>query len=48
RLDSLLAHMLVNERSRAAWSRNGLAFAETADLYSLHERAADIILDTRS
>ncbi|MBP8902979.1 MAG: glycosyltransferase family 4 protein [Thiobacillaceae bacterium] len=46
RLDSLLAYMLVNERSRAAWSRNGLAFAETADLYSLHERAADIILAT--
>jgi UDP-glucose:(heptosyl)LPS alpha-1,3-glucosyltransferase len=44
RLDSLLAYMLVNERGRVAWGSNGLAFAETADIYSLHERAADIIL----
>jgi UDP-glucose:(heptosyl)LPS alpha-1,3-glucosyltransferase len=27
-----------------AWSRNGLAFAATADLYSMPQHAADVIL----
>lgn len=43
-LDRLLAEMLTDAPQRAAWGRNGLAFAETADLYSLPQRAADLIL----
>lgn len=43
-LDQALAHMLHNGEARARWRHNGLAFAEHADVYSLHERAADIIL----
>jgi hypothetical protein len=33
----------ARRRARAAWSRNGLAFAETADLYSMPQHA-DVIL----
>jgi UDP-glucose:(heptosyl)LPS alpha-1,3-glucosyltransferase len=36
--------MLTDSAQRAAWSRNGLAFAETADLYSMPQHAADVIL----
>ena len=39
-----LAGMLGDQQQRAAWSRNGLAFAETADLYSMPQHAADVIL----
>ncbi len=43
-LDRYLAEMLADAEQRAAWSRNGLAFADTADLYSMPQRAADVIL----
>ena len=43
-LDRMLAEMLADPAQRAAWGRNGLAFAETADLYSMPQRAADVIL----
>lgn len=43
-LDRTLAAMLGDSAARARWSANGLAFAAHADLYSLPERAADIIL----
>ncbi len=43
-LDRLLAEMLADDAARAAWSRNGLAFADSADLYSMPARAADVIL----
>ena len=39
-----LVDMLDDPQARAAWSRNGLAFAETADLYSMPQYAADLIL----
>ncbi len=43
-LNGYLARMLSDSAQRAAWGRNGLAFAETADLYSMPQRAADVIL----
>ena len=43
-LNQYLAQMLTDTAQRAAWSRNGLAFAETADLYSMPQHAADVIL----
>lgn len=43
-LNQTLAQMLADDAQRAAWGRNGLAYAETADLYSMPERAADVIL----
>ena len=46
-LDRLLAEMLTDDAARARWGTNGLAFAERADLYSLPERAADVILGRR-
>ena len=47
-LDRLLANMLTDEGARQRWHANGLAFAEQADLYSLPERAADVILGVSS
>ncbi|MDR2207865.1 MAG: glycosyltransferase family 4 protein [Azoarcus sp.] len=47
-LDETLAGMLADPEVRARWSRNALAFSEHADIYSLHERAVDFILNTRS
>ena len=47
RLNRLLVEMLVDDGQRAAWQRNGLAFAETADLYSMPQHAADVILAER-
>ncbi|WPC05620.1 glycosyltransferase family 4 protein [Pseudomonas benzenivorans] len=47
RLNRLLAEMLGDDAQRARWQRNGLAFAETADLYSMPQRAADVILAER-
>jgi UDP-glucose:(heptosyl)LPS alpha-1,3-glucosyltransferase len=44
RLNENLANILDDPASRARWSTNGLAFAETADIYSLPERAADVII----
>lgn len=43
-----LADSLRDVALRERWQRNGLAFADTADLYSLPERAADVILQPRS
>ncbi len=43
-LDTALAQMLADSEARARWQSNALAFAEHADLYSLPERAADVIL----
>jgi UDP-glucose:(heptosyl)LPS alpha-1,3-glucosyltransferase len=43
-LTEYLERMLGDADARAAWSRNGLAFAETADLYSMPQHAADVIL----
>ena len=43
-LNQYLARMLTDTAQRAAWGRNGLAFAETADLYSMPQHAADVIL----
>ncbi|MBU1330287.1 MAG: glycosyltransferase family 4 protein [Gammaproteobacteria bacterium] len=43
-LDRYLTEMLADAEQRAVWSRNGLAFADTADLYSMPQRAADVIL----
>ncbi len=40
-----LAEMLTSENA-AAWQANGLAYAAKEDLYSCHERAADIIEET--
>lgn len=39
-----LADMLSDDGARVQWGRNGLAFADKADIYSLPERAADVIL----
>ncbi|MGF6096171.1 glycosyltransferase family 4 protein [Pseudomonas sp. 18175] len=43
-LNQYLTQMLTDTAQRAAWGRNGLAFAETADLYSMPQHAADVIL----
>jgi len=43
-MDGFLQEMLVDREQRAAWQRNALAWAESADIYSNAERAADIIL----
>ncbi|MCY1285659.1 Lipopolysaccharide core biosynthesis protein RfaG [compost metagenome] len=47
-LNRLLAEMLADDAARAAWSRHGLAFADTADLYSMPQHAADVILAERT
>ncbi len=44
RLNRLLVEMLGAAEQRSCWARNGLAFAEVAELYSLPQRAADVIL----
>ncbi|GAB3474443.1 glycosyltransferase family 4 protein [Azotobacter salinestris] len=44
RLSRVLAGMLEDEGQRALHRRNGLAYAATADLYSMPQRAADLIL----
>jgi UDP-glucose:(heptosyl)LPS alpha-1,3-glucosyltransferase len=46
-LNGQLQRLLEDDAARAQWSRNGLAFADTADLYSMPEHAADIILQER-
>jgi len=43
-LDERLAEILRRDDLRADWHENGLRFADHADIYSLPERAADIIL----
>ncbi|MEO4045475.1 glycosyltransferase family 4 protein [Pseudomonas sp. CAU 1711] len=47
-LNRLLVEMLSDEAARARWGANGLAFADTADLYSMPQRAADVILAERA
>ncbi|MBS7662265.1 glycosyltransferase family 4 protein [Pseudomonas lalucatii] len=47
RLNRLLVEMLGDDAQRARWRRNGLAFADSADLYSMPQRAADVILAER-
>jgi UDP-glucose:(heptosyl)LPS alpha-1,3-glucosyltransferase len=44
KLNAALARMLADESLRRAAAKNALAYATTADLYSLPERAADLIL----
>lgn len=44
----MLAEMLANDAARAKWGANGLAFADSADLYSMPQRAADVILAERA
>jgi len=46
-LNSQLKRLLEQDEARAEWARNGLAFAATADLYSMPEHAADVILQER-
>ncbi|MGL4315191.1 MAG: glycosyltransferase family 4 protein [Pseudomonas sp.] len=48
RLNAMLAEMLSDAEARAKWSANGLAFADTADLYSMPQHAADVILAERA
>jgi len=43
-LNARLATLLGDSGLRARWSRSGLAFAASADLYSMPQRAADVIL----
>lgn len=43
-LNDYLKTMLSDDAARAKWSLNGLAFADTADLYSMPQHAADVIL----
>ncbi|MNE89928.1 Lipopolysaccharide core biosynthesis protein RfaG [compost metagenome] len=47
RLNHALADMLADDRRRAFWGRNGLAYADCADLYSMPQKAADVILAER-
>lgn len=46
-LNRYLQRMLEDDDARAAWSANGLAFADSADIYSMPEHAADVILEAR-
>ncbi|UUY09936.1 glycosyltransferase family 4 protein [Pseudomonas sp. J452] len=48
RLNAMLTEMLTDVEARAKWSANGLAFADTADLYSMPQHAADVILAERA
>ena len=43
-LDTTLANMLSDREARAYWQAKALAFADTADIYSNAERAAELIL----
>jgi UDP-glucose:(heptosyl)LPS alpha-1,3-glucosyltransferase len=47
RMDQLLTGMLLDGGARVRWQANALNFAETADIYSNAERAADLILKDR-
>ena len=46
-MDGFLQEMLVDREQRQRWQANALAWAETADIYSNAERAAEIILKDR-
>lgn len=43
-MDQMLQKMLVDRKKRQLWQESALRWAETADIYSNAERAADIIL----
>lgn len=43
-LNLCLGEMLAEGEQRAQWARNGRAFADTADIYSMPQHAADVIL----
>ncbi len=43
-LNQYLSRMLADDQARADWARNGLVFADSADLYSMPQHAADVIL----
>ena len=43
-LDTTLANMLSDREARARWQAKALSFADTADIYSNAERAAELIL----
>ncbi|MDX5444675.1 MAG: glycosyltransferase family 4 protein [Zoogloeaceae bacterium] len=43
-LNHALAELLADAAARAAMTHSGLAWADTADIYSLPDRAADVIL----
>jgi len=45
--EALLVGMLADPDALCRWKSNALAFAETADIYSNAERAADLILGER-
>ena len=47
-LNATLADMLANDALRSTWKANALQFADTADIYSNAERAADLILKERA
>ena len=47
-LNAALAGMLADDEARARWLRNALAFSAHADIYSLHEKAVDFILNTHN
>lgn len=47
-LNAMLAEMLADDAARQRWSANGLVFADTADLYSMPQHAADVILAERA
>ena len=47
-LNQWLAEVLADPALRATYARQGLAYAETADLYSMPQHAADIILKTEA
>ncbi len=47
RLDDALAGMLADGAARVRWRCNALDFAARVDLYSLPERAADVIVGAR-
>ena len=46
-LDEALAAMLADDVARERWHANALTFAARADLYSLPEKAADVIVGRR-
>ena len=45
KLNQTLVQMLENSEQRKVWAQNGLNYAQNADLYSMPERAADMILN---
>lgn len=46
-LEQSLTRMLIDDAARRRWHRNGLAYAENADIYDNAEVAADVILRDR-